>query len=118
MTGDPTYVTPAQLRAAYDALGLDGELFTTTRTVCLHPDTVVATRYLLNENDRQFLDDSGEPVTWSADLPVSDTDPNDMTALLHDGLGDGEELLAALAVDPDETHGCGDPDCHDCGTTA
>jgi hypothetical protein len=41
----------------------------------------------------------------------------DMAEMLHAGLGDGQQLLAALA-DPDETHGCGDPDCHDCGTTA
>lgn len=49
--------------------------------------------------------------------PESD---RDMTRELHEAFADGRQLLAALA-DPDETrsdHDCGDPDCHDCGTTA
>lgn len=79
--GDPTYVTPAQLRAAYDALGLDGELFTTTRDISLAPDKVVATRWLLNDDGSTFISDSGHPMSWSVGLPVGDTDP--VTALQH-----------------------------------
>lgn len=115
---DPTYVTPTQLRAAYDALGLDPELFTSTRTITLDPHEVVTVRYVRLDGN-PFLHD-GEPVTCSVGLPVADTDPNDMTTMLAESFADGQQLLAALA-DPDEPrsdHDCGDPDCHDCGTTA
>jgi hypothetical protein len=116
---DPTFVTPTQLRAAYDALGLDPELFWSTRTIHLEPHEVTPIRYVLNgDGGRWLLDHNGDPVTWSLDIPVGDTDPTDMTAMLHESLGDGQQLLAALA-EPDETHDCGGSrTCHDCGMTA
>lgn len=47
--------THDQQRAAYDALGLDPELFNSTHTITIKPDRVIVWRYLRNADGHRYL---------------------------------------------------------------
>lgn len=65
-------------------------------------------------SELEYAQRLGKPVRYLEPEPAAD-----MTTMLRESFGDGRQLLAALASGPDERsdHDCGDPDCHDCGTS-
>lgn len=70
-------VTGAQMRAAYDALGLDPELFKSTASITLTPIDVVVSRYRLKDG-HPYVEEGTKAipmntvalqVKWSASAP-------------------------------------------------
>lgn len=53
---DPDAVTTEQLRAAYEALGLDPERFHGTRTIHISPDGVEVVRYHQPDGKTRIVD--------------------------------------------------------------
>lgn len=70
MSENPT-VTLAQIRAAYDALGLEADRWNETTQVVVKPDAVIVTRYLRGDNGRAFLASNGEIAQEMTVLKVS-----------------------------------------------
>jgi hypothetical protein len=68
---DPKFVTTDQMRAAYDALGLDGDGFNRTRSVEFQPHEVRVTRYVVNDEGQLSLDEFDKPYDETVTIPLS-----------------------------------------------
>lgn len=80
---DPTHITTDQLRAAYDALGLDADGWNRTMRFELRPDFVILVRYRPGENGRPYVENDeivtdpvAIPVRWAPE-PAHDKAPED-----------------------------------------
>lgn len=97
---DPTTVTAEQLRAAYDALGLDPELWTRTRRIEIAPGKVRVIRFQLNDAGRFFLGEDGDFAVTVTEVGSGRAPVGDMAQMLHDSFADGQQLLDALDAAP------------------
>jgi len=73
---DPTFIGEVAMRNAYDALGLDGEGWNSTRLIEIEPHEVRVTRYLRTESGSVVI--VGEPieaVTETIVVPLGSGDP-------------------------------------------
>jgi hypothetical protein len=71
---DPTHTTVAQQRAAYDALGLDPNLFEMTESILIRSDAVTVTRFRTDPETGQVI--LGAIATRVAVLPLA-TSPDE-----------------------------------------
>ena len=67
---DPTTITGDQIRAAFDALGLDPDEFENTARVELTPHELVLTRHARNEQGRAFIRDGRVKATVTTLIKV------------------------------------------------
>ena len=73
---EPTYVTEAQQRAAYDALGLDPELYNRTAEIVITPHKVEVIRYRHDVAGYKHIDpETGSPAVEVAVLTLASKVP-------------------------------------------
>lgn len=65
---DAPWITFAQQRAAYEALGLDPKLFNRTHRVVITADTVTAFRFAVDDNAKLYVV-NGEIAEEQVDVP-------------------------------------------------
>lgn len=72
---DPQTITEKRQRAAYDALGLDPELYSRTAEIVISPWKVEVIRYR-HENGRKYIDpETGSPAVDVLELLLADPAP-------------------------------------------
>lgn len=73
---DPYGINIEQVRAAYDAMGLDPEQWNNTRQVEFDPHEVRVTRYVRDEKGRILVaDELGNPETCVTTMPIARVTP-------------------------------------------